>query len=271
MKHITIDRDKTRILIFPLLDDGSRYVAEQIATTIRSRQANGNYCVLGLATGATPKKIYAHLIAMHRNEGLSFRNVVTFNLDEYFPMRPEHQQSYARFMRDNLFNHIDIDFKNVHMPNGTIDAIHVHDFCQRYEQQIVSWGGIDLQILGIGRTGHIGFNEPGSPSDSETRLVSLDPITRKDAVPGFGCLEAVPTHALTMGIKTIMQAKRIILMAWGVQKAPIVKRTLDCEITEMVPASFLRQHDACSIVLDRLAAMQVLRTANGPQLNPRMK
>src|SRR5688500_9352603 len=171
--------------IHPTAKDGSKAVAKEIAALIREKQAAKEPAVLGLATGSTPKYLYAELVRMHKQEGLSFKNVVTFNLDEYYPMQPEALQSYRRFMREHLFDHIDIDPKNIHIPDGTISIEEVPAFCRQYEEAIVKAGGIDLQLLGIGRTGHVGFNEPGSARESRTRLITLDKATRLDAASDF--------------------------------------------------------------------------------------
>lgn len=199
-------------------------VALRISDIIKSKQRRGENAVLGLATGATPVGVYEELVRLHQEEGLSFKNVITFNLDEYFPMQPEAKQSYVRFMDENLFNHIDIRRDNIHIPDGTLEKEEITDYCLAYEQKISAVGGLDLQVLGIGRTGHIGFNEPGSAPNSGTRLVTLDDLTRRDASRDFGGKENVPTKAITMGIGTIFKAREIILMAWNKKKAPIIKK-----------------------------------------------
>ena len=201
--------------VFRHAGDASRAVAAEIATLIRGRAAEGRRCVLGLATGNTPVGVYAELVRMHHEEDLSFRHVVTFNLDEYFPMRSDELQSYVRFMREQLFDLVDIDPKNVHIPDGMLSEDQVEGFCQRYEAAIREAGGIDLQLLGIGRTGHIGFNEPGSGPDSRTRLITLDRVTRGDAASDFFGEENVPRRAITMGVGTILGAKQVLLMAFG--------------------------------------------------------
>lgn len=178
--------------------EASRNVAEEIAALIKSRNENDEITVLGLATGSTPTQVYEELIRLHKEEGLSFKNVITFNLDEYYPMQPHSLQSYVRFMNEHLFNHIDIPEDQIHIPDGTIEEEEVAEFCQNYEQKVKDVGGIDIQLLGIGRTGHIGFNEPGSRPDSRTRLITLDRITRKDAASDFFGEEHVPRRAITM-------------------------------------------------------------------------
>ena len=199
--------------------EASRHVARSIALAIRQRQQEGEDIVLGLATGSSPIKVYEELVRLHKEEDLSFRNVITFNLDEYYPMQPEAQQSYVRFMKEYLFDHVDIDPKNVHIPNGTLPMEDVEAYCENYEKKIDDLGGIDIQLLGIGRTGHIGFNEPGSWETTETRMVRLDNLTRRDALKDFLLEERVPYRAITMGIKTILKAKSIYLLAWGQHKA----------------------------------------------------
>jgi glucosamine-6-phosphate deaminase len=229
-------------------------VATEIADLIRQRAGEGQRCVLGLATGSTPVGVYAELVRMHRKEDLSFQNVVTFNLDEYFPMGPENLQSYVRFMNEHLFDLVDIDKDNIHIPDGTIASDQVAEYCQQYEEQIKQAGGIDIQLLGIGRTGHIGFNEPGSDEQSRTRLITLDSVTRSDAASDFFGAENVPRRALTMGVGTILDARRIIIVALGENKAPIVARSVEGEVTSAIPATFLQRHDNAEFFLDEAAA-----------------
>ncbi|SDZ86143.1 glucosamine-6-phosphate deaminase [Pedobacter hartonius] len=234
-------------------------VAKRIASLIISKQEQGKQAVLGLATGATPVKVYKELIRLHKEEGLSFKNVVTFNLDEYYPMKPDADQSYVRFMNENLFSHIDIAPENINIPNGELAREDIEDFCLKYEQKISGFGGIDLQLLGIGRTGHIGFNEPGSAPNSGTRLVTLDDLTRRDASRDFGGVANVPTKAITMGIGTIFKAKEIILMAWNEKKASIVKKAVEGELSSDVPATFLQLSPNVEFILDQDAALSLTR------------
>lgn len=242
-------------------DDGEacRYVAQTIALAIRQRSQEGEKLVLGLATGSSPIKIYQELVRMHREEGLSFKNVITFNLDEYFPMQPDAQQSYVRFMHEYLFEHIDIPPENIHIPDGTIPLDNVDEYCKEYEKKIAVAGGIDIQLLGIGRTGHIGFNEPGSWEDSHTRLVRMDQITRKDAMREFLLLERVPYRAITMGIGTIMRARQVYLMAWGSHKAEIVRQAVEGEISPNVPATYLQKHPNTKVYIDDEASSKLTR------------
>ena len=244
---------------FPGSQEASRAVAREIAALIRARQQEGRPCVLGLATGSTPVSLYAELVRLHRAEKLSFANVTTFNLDEYYPLAPEHAQSYRRFMRTHLFDHVDLDPARTHLPSGTVPKPEVDAHCAAYEEAIAAAGGIDLQILGIGRTGHIGFNEPGSPRHSLTRLVTLDPLTRRDASADFGGDLATPRHALTMGVRSILNARRVILMAWGQHKADIVRQALEGEVGPRVTASFLQEHPNALFVLDAAAAGSLTR------------
>jgi len=252
-------RERIRSRVFANNSELSQAVAIEIADLIRQRGGEGQKCVLGLATGSTPVGVYAELVRMHRNEGLSFANVVTFNLDEYYPMQPEELQSYVRFMHEHLFDAIDIEPENVHVPDGTIAPEQIGDYCRQYEQQIEQAGGIDIQILGIGRTGHIGFNEPGSDDASRTRLITLDAVTRKDAASDFFGAENVPRRAITMGVGTILDARRIIIMALGENKAPIVARAVEGEVTPAIPATYLQQHDNAEFFLDEAAADDLTR------------
>jgi glucosamine-6-phosphate deaminase len=251
--------EKLAVSVYPNQQIASVKVAQRIAALIKGKQQKGENAVLGLATGVTPIGVYAELVRLHKEEGLSFKNVITFNLDEYFPMKATAPQSYVTFMNDNLFSHIDIDKKNIHIPDGTLKQEDVAAFCLKYEQQITALGGLDLQILGIGRTGHIGFNEPGSAPNSGTRLVTLDDLTRSDASRDFGGKENVPTKAITMGVGTIFKAREIILMAWSQKKAPIIKKAIEGEISGEVPATYLQLSDHVEFILDEGAASDLTR------------
>ncbi|TGE22440.1 glucosamine-6-phosphate deaminase [Hymenobacter aquaticus] len=245
------------VTIHPDSEVASAAVARTIAELIRQRQAEGRPAVLGLATGSSPTRVYEELVRLHREEGLSFRNVVSFNLDEYYPMPPDSLQSYVRFMREYLFDHVDIQPENVHIPDGTLPQEQVAEFCRQYEARIQAVGGIDLQLLGIGRTGHIGFNEPGSGPQSRTRLITLDHITRTDAAADFYGEENVPRRALTMGVGTILEARRIVLLAWGEGKAAVIKRMVEGEPSDSVPATYLQQHPRVDVVLDEAAGAEL--------------
>ena len=256
---LTAAVEKIPTTVYPSAAVASKAVAAEIAELIRSKAAKGEKAVLGLATGSTPTRVYDELIRMHKEEGLSFKNVVTFNLDEYFPMQPDELQSYVRFMREHLFDHIDLPREQWHVPDGTLPREQVLAFCQAYERQIKEAGGLDIQILGIGRTGHVGFNEPGSSRDSRTRMITLDRVTRLDAAADFFGEWHVPRKAITMGVDTIMSARRVILMAWGEGKAPTIRRAVEGEVTTAVAASFLQQHPAAKIALDTAAAAELTR------------
>ena len=245
--------------IHPTAKEGSKAVAQEIASLIREKQAANEPAVLGLATGSTPKYLYAELVRLHKEEGLSFKNVVTFNLDEYYPIEPDALQSYNRFMKEQLFNHIDIPEGNYHIPDGTVPKEQIKAHAEAYERKIEEAGGIDIQILGIGNNGHIGFNEPGSNVNSHTRLVTLDNSTRLANAYEFSNMSAVPRLAVTMGINTIMKAKRVILLAWGQHKAKIVRRSVEGHSTDQVPASLLQQHRNCKFAVDAQAAAALTR------------
>ena len=251
--------EKLPVTIFDNAQEGAVTVAYEIAELIRSKQRKGEMVVLGLATGSSPIGVYRELIRLHREEGLSFRNVITFNLDEYYPMKPDELQSYVYFMHEHLFDHVDILPENIHIPDGTLPIDKVKEYCQAYEKQIEDCGGLDLQLLGIGRTGHIGFNEPGSSITSATRLVKLDPLTITDAAKDFIKEEFVPLRALTMGVGTIMKARKIMLMAWGDGKAKILHKTVEGRVSDEVPASFLQLHPRVAVVVDQWAAAELTR------------
>jgi glucosamine-6-phosphate deaminase len=251
--------EKIPVKIFPDLVKGSAAAAREIADLIIDKQKKNERCVLGLATGSTPKTLYAELVRLHKAEKLSFRNVVTFNLDEYYPIDNDALQSYNRFMRNNLFDHVDIDPAHIHIPDGEIKKEEIKSYCLRYEKMISEAGGIDLQVLGIGNNGHIGFNEPGSGIYSRTRLITLDNSTRLANSYEFPNISQVPRLAITMGISTILKAKRIILMAWGSAKAPVIKEAAEEDDTEHVPASLLQNHDNVTFFVDDAAAAELTR------------
>ncbi|MBC7790117.1 MAG: glucosamine-6-phosphate deaminase [Anaerolineae bacterium] len=253
--------ERIRTLVVDEHDDIARLVAARIAALIREKEAAGDRAVLGLATGSTPVGVYRELIRMHRTEGLSFQDVVTFNLDEYHPMSPESIHSYHRFMWENLFSHVNIDPDNVHIPRGDADRDTIDLVTLRYEEAIRQAGGIDLQILGIGKTGHIGFNEPGSGADSRTRLVHLDVVTRRDAAADFFGEDNVPREAVTMGVATILEAREIVILATGEHKARIVKRAVEGEIDLEAAATFLQRHPNTTFYVDRPAAAELTRIA----------
>ena len=251
--------EKIHTVIFDESKEASKMVANEIAILIRKKQKEKKHCVLGLATGSSPISVYNELVRMYKEEGLSFSNVISFNLDEYFPMKKVDTQSYYHFMDVHLFSHVDIKPQNIYIPNGSLNNDQVNDHCLNYEKKIHELGGIDFQLLGIGRTGHIGFNEPGSNYNSLTRLVHLDYITRNDARKSFYGIENVPTTALTMGIETIRKSKRIVLLAWGQNKSLVIKKAIQDEIDSNIPASFLQKHGNVTFVLDNSSASNLTR------------
>ena len=251
--------EKIPVQIFPSSDAASKSVAKKIAELIQAKEKRGEQAVLGLATGSTPKKVYRELVRLHKEEGLSFRNVISFNLDEYYPMQPDALQSYVAFMRIHLFDQVDIPEANWFVPDGTLEEHEIPAYCASYEAKIESMGGLDIQLLGIGKTGHIGFNEPGSSRNSRTRRITLDEKTRIAAASDFFSLNKVPRKAITMGVSTIMKSKHIILMAWGEGKSDVVRQAVEGEITEKLPASYLQDHKNTLFVLDDGAASKLVR------------
>ncbi len=243
--------ERIHTVIFDNKENAELLIAEDIIKLIQKNNKKNKKTVLGLATGSSPKGVYKNLIELHKKEKVSFKKVVTFNLDEYYSISKDHKESYHQFMDDNLFNHIDIDRNNIYIPHGNLDKKMIDKFCIEYEKKIKSYGGIDIQILGIGANGHIGFNEPGSNLNSITRLVKLDYQTRYDARLNFNGIKSVPSSAITMGIKTILASKRIILLAWGKSKSNAIKKAVELRQNVKVPASLIQSHDNATIVLDK--------------------
>lgn len=258
LPHVTAV-ERLPVTVYDQPAEASRAAAREIADLVTSRAAVGKKTVLGLATGSTPVGVYDELIRLHKEEGISFRSVVSFNLDEYWPMQPDALQSYQRFMREHLFDHLDIPAEAIHIPDGTLPKAEILAACGRYEELIREAGGIDLQILGIGRTGHIGFNEPGSTVESRTRLITLDNVTRGDAASDFFGERNVPRQAITMGVGTILDARRVILLAFGEHKASIVRKSVEEPPCSHVSASALQQHPDAKFVLDGAAASRLTR------------
>jgi glucosamine-6-phosphate deaminase len=251
--------ERIPVKIFDGAVDGSKYAAIEIARLIRDKQSRNENCVLGLATGSTPKSLYVEMVRMHKEEGLSFKNVITFNLDEYYPLEKDAWQSYNNYMHRHLFDHIDIDKNNINLPNGELPKEEIKKHCAEYEKKIEEAGGIDLQVLGIGNNGHIGFNEPGSSIYSRTRLINLENSTRLANAYEFANISEVPRLAITMGISTILKAKRIILLAWGPAKSEVIQRSVEGAVSESVPASLLQQHSDCTFIVDQVAASDLTR------------
>ncbi len=251
--------ERLPVLVFATPAELSRQVARRVRTLVEARAAAGDTAVLGLPTGSTPIGVYQELVRMHRQDRLSFANVVTFNLDEYVPMAPDALQSYHRFMRENLLDHVDIPASQVHIPRGDLDPDETDAYTAEYERAIAQAGGIDLLLLGIGRSGHVGFNEPGATPADRTRLVVLDEITRKDAASDFFEERYVPRQAITMGVGTILDAREIVLVATGEHKAPIVRRAVEGEPAPQVPATYLQLHPNATVYVDQAAASELTR------------
>lgn len=230
-------------------------VSNESARLVANRMHKKPNMVLGLATGSTPLGLYGELIRMHREDGLDFSKLTTFNLDEYVGLRPDHPQSYRYFMRKNLFDHINLDPRFVHVPDGM--AMDIEDHCLWYEQRIVAAGGLDLQVLGIGANGHIAFNEPGSSLGSRTRVKTLTGTTREANARFFDSEDEVPRYALTMGVGTIMEARELLLLASGEGKADAIAASVEGPITAMVPASIVQMHPRAFLVVDRAAASKL--------------
>lgn len=243
--------------VFATSRDAVQHVLLMIENLIREKQSAGLPCVLGLPTGSTPLTVYRELARMHREEGLDFSNVITFNVDEYYPLSPDQVQSRHHFMRANLFDHVNIKPENIHIPDGTVPLDRIQEYCDDYENEIHRAGGIDLLLLGIGRTAHIGFNEPGCSHDAPMRLVRLDPVTRRDAADSFFGEENVPTHALTMGVGTILSAKKIVLLAFGEHKSRVIQEVLENGVSSTRPASYLQNHPDAVFVIDEPAASEL--------------
>ena len=251
--------EKLHTVTFENSNEASLLIAREICDLIKSKQEKKKNCVIGFATGSSPTKVYQEIIRIHKEESLSFYNVIAFNLDEYYPIEKDDNNSYHHFMNENLFDHIDIPKENINIPSGEIGEKEIKKFCSSYEKKIDKNGGIDIQLLGIGRTGHIGFNEPGSHFNSITRLITLDHTTRFDASKSFNGIENVPSKALTMGIRTIFNSKRIIMMAWGIQKSHIVKKSVENNITSLIPTTYLQNHKNTTLVLDKECSSELTR------------
>jgi len=239
------------IIIQPDPAATSEMAARIVARLVRDDRR----AVLGLATGKTPMRLYAELARMHRDENLDFSRGTPFNLDEFVGLPPEHPSSCHSFMTEHLFRHTNIELARVHVPNGMADDIPA--WCSRYERYIRESGGIDLQILGIGRQGHIGFNEPSSSLASRTRIKTLTETTRSDHAEEFGGVEHVPRHVITMGIGTIMDSSMCLLLAFGKEKATAVAQTVEGPVSAMVPASALQMHEHCTVLVDEEAASEL--------------
>ncbi|MDO4163199.1 MAG: glucosamine-6-phosphate deaminase [Bacteroides sp.] len=245
--------------IYESPEEGANQVALDIAQIIRDKQKAGRFCILALAGGNSPRNVYTALVRLHKEQGLSFRNVVVFNLYEYYPLSADAVNSNLNSLKDMLLNHVDIDPQNIFSPNGSIAKDTIFEYCRLYEQRIESFGGIDVALLGIGRVGNIGFNEPGSRLNSTTRLILLDSDSRNDASKLFGNIENTPISSITMGVSTILSARKVYLMAWGEEKAKMIKECVEGNITDTIPSSYLQTHNNAHIVIDLSAAANLTR------------
>ncbi len=245
--------------IYESVDEGARQIASEIAFTIREKQKAGRFCVMALPGGNSPRSVFDELIRMHREEALSFRNVIVFTLYEYYPLTPDAVNSNLKTLQAMFLDQVDINKQNIFSPDGTIPKDTIFEHCRLYEQRIESFGGIDILLLGIGRVGNIGFNEPGSQANSNTRLILLDNTSRNDAAKLFGGTENVPISSITMGISTILAAKKIFLMAWGDDKALMIKETVEGKVTDTIPASYLQMHNNTRVAIDLSAASNLTR------------
>lgn len=245
--------------IFPTIEEGAKEIADNIELEITSKQREGRYCVLALGTGLSLTPVYAELIRKHREEKLSFKNVVVFNAYEYFPLNPDSKNSSLNQLKDRFLAHVDIDAQNVFSPDGTISQDAVQEYCRFYEQRIATFGGIDVCLLGIGRIGNIATNEPGSGIASSSRLMLIDATSRQEMTMSFGTQEIVPPCSITMGVQTILSARKIFLTAWGDEKADIIQKAVEGPLTDAIPASFLQTHNNVRVVIDLAAASKLTR------------
>lgn len=245
--------------IYESAEEGANHVANEIAHIIREKQKAGRFCVLALTGGSSPRNVYSALIRKHKEEGLSFRNVIVFNLYEYYPLAPDAINSNLNALKEMFLNHVDIDKQNIFSPEGTIAKDAILEYCRLYEQRMESFGGLDIALLGIGRVGNIAFNEPGSRLNSTTRLILLDNDSRTEASKMFGSIESTPVSSITMGISTILSAKNIYLTAWGDEKAKMIKECVEGPVTDTIPSSFLQTHNNAHVVIDLAAAGNLTR------------
>ena len=258
-KSVLTRLEKLPTDIFESFEEGANKIACDIAQTIRDKQKTGRNCVLALTGGDTPRSIFQALIKMHKEEGLSFQNVIVFNLYEYYPLASDAINSNLNELKEMFLDHVDINPANIYSPNGTIEKDLIFEHCAQYEQKIQEVGGIDITLLGIGRLGNIAFNEPGSRLNSTTRLILLDSTSHDEASKIFGGVEKTPISSITMGIETILDSSKIYLVAWGDEKADIIKKSVEGEVSDVIPATFLQTHSNTRVVIDLLAADKLTR------------
>lgn len=240
-------------------EDGAKRIADAIEAEIKAKRAAGKHCVLGLGTGISLNFVFNELIRRHREEGLSFSNVIVFNAYEYFPLSEDNIHSSLRQLSERFLDHVDIDKQNIFSPDSMVAQDMVQDSCLKYERRIAEVGGIDIMLLGIGRMGNIASNEPGSVATSATRLILINDVAREEMTMSFGSRESVPPCAITMGVSTILNARTIYLTAWGEAKADIIRQTVESKITDAIPASFLQTHNDAHVVIDLDAAGKLTR------------
>ncbi|WP_321332463.1 glucosamine-6-phosphate deaminase [uncultured Bacteroides sp.] len=245
--------------IYESVEEGAQHIASEIAQVIREKQKAGRFCVLALTGGNSPRNVYSELVRLHQKENLSFRNVIVFNLYEYYPLNADAINSNFNALKEMLLDHVDIDKQNIFTPDGTIAKDTILEYCRLYEQRIESLGGIDIVLLGIGRVGNIAFNEPGSRMNSATRLILLDNASRDEAAKTFGSIESTPISSITMGVSTILAAKKIFLMAWGEDKANMIKECVEGAVTDTIPASYLQTHNNAQVAIDLSSAANLTR------------
>ena len=245
--------------IFPSLERGAQSIADAIEQEMKLKYREGKHCVLGLGTGTSLTPVFTELIRRHKEEGLSFKNVVVFNAYEYFPLSKESQNSTLNQLKARFLDHIDIEEKNIFAPDGTVPQDEVQQYCRLYEQNIKNLGGLDIVLLGIGRNGNIASNEPGSVLTSPTRLILVDATSREEMSMSFGTNDQVPPCSITMGIETILSARKVFITAWGDEKAEIIQKAVEGKITDTIPASFLQTHNAAKVVVDLAAAGKLTR------------
>lgn len=245
--------------IYESEQEGAREIAKEVAHIIKEKQRAGRFCIMALTGGNSPINVFKELIRMHKEEGLSFRNVVIFNAYEYYPLAPDAVYSNFKALQEMFLDHVDIDRQNVFTPDGTIPQDKIYEYCRLYEQRIESFGGIDIMLLGIGREGNIALNEPGSQINSRTRLILLDSTSRKEAAKTFGSKDNVPMSSITMGLSTILSAKNIFLAAWGEDKGEMIKKTVEEKVVDTIPASILQTHNNTRIFIDLSAATNLTR------------
>ncbi len=251
--------EKINTEIYPKVEEGVQDIANTIEEAIRSKNNDGRTCVLGLGTGQSLTPVYAELIRRHKENGLSFSNVVVFNAYEYFPLRADSEHSSIHQLRERLLDHVDVKPENIFTPDGTIAQEDVLEHCRQYEEQIQQHGGIDIMLLGIGRIGNIATNEPGSGLTTTSRIILIDSTSREEMTNSFSSQEPVPPCSITMGIHTILSARKVFLTAWGDEKADIIEKTVEGPITDAIPASFLQTHNDAHVVVDLAAAGKLTR------------